>query len=321
MRVKYSKYLILTLLLAQMLTSCLPHDPLCLHHEHGMTKVVFDWSKAPDAYPHGMRVYFYRASDGVLVATSNFMGRDGGTVRLNSGEYMVMSHNNDTERLFWRNVDELSKLEAYTRKAGLTEELPSYSYPEEIPELVLTPDKLWCGGAKSVMINEADSNVVVLIPESVVYQVIWEVEGISGIDRANAGCITISGLGGSYFPDRGTTGASGAKMSSVGERYIVSQRNGATEAVGGFTGEMLVFGCEWLEECHHTLDIYCWSRGGNITRSFDVTTQFHKVTDDRKIYIKVTADFEIPNGNGNEGGGMFEPDLDQWGDIKEDIYL
>ena len=41
--------------------------------------------------------------------------------------------------------------------------------------------------------------------------------------------------------------------------------------------------------------------------------------EDRKIYIKLNADLEIPTGSGGESD--FVPEVDDWGEVNEDIIL
>ena len=106
-------------------------------------------------------------------------------------------------------------------------------------------------------------------------------------------------------------------MSGTGRR--ITDKVKADEEVGGFRGEFEAFGCNFRDDCHHEFTIYCWASGGNIKASYDVTGQFHVVEEDRKIYIRIDADFEIPKGGG--GGAGFNPNVDDWGEVNEDIIL
>ena len=310
-------YLVALLLLMMLAVSCQPHDPFCFNHPHGALRVEYDWSQAPDAKDiGGTRVHFYRAEDGTHAATANFSGMKGGSLYLSPGTYDAVSYNSDTDRLHWRGDGSLSTLETYTRDASLTEDLPGFGY-EKIEGLVLTPNRLWSGRKNRVTVTRNDTTVVTLVPLKATYEVIWEVTGIRGADRVQACAVSISGVGGSLMLDDWHTERNGSLMSGTGRRTGGKTRDG--EDTGGFRGEFEAFGCNFREACRHEFTIYCWASGGNVKASYDVTGQFHVVEEDRKIYIRIEADFEIPKGIGGEGG--FAPDVDNWGEENEDIIL
>lgn len=310
-------HITLTMILSMLVVSCQPHDPFCMHHSHAVTIVEYDWSQAPDAKDiGGTRVYFYRSDDGSYAARADFSGMKGGVLRLGEGEYNVVSYNSDTERLIWRGYESLSTLESFTRAAHLTEELPGFSYAN-IEGLVLTPDRIWSGRADKVWVSGSDTTIITLVPLKATYEVIWKVEGIKGARRVAACAVSISGVGGSLMLDDWHTERNESLMSGTGE-YIGS-KTGADDDIGGFQGRFEAFGCNFTDECRHTFTIYCWSAGGNIKASYDVTGQFHVVKKDRKIYIHIKADFEIPTGGGDEGGGGFDADVDDWGVVNEDL--
>lgn len=307
------------LLCVMLASSCQPHDPFCFHHPHGAVLVEYDWSQAPDAKDiGGTRCYFYRTEDGSHVTTANFSGMKGGSLYLGEGTYDVISYNSDTDKLHWRGEKTLPTLEAYTRDASLTEDLPGFGY-EKIEGLVLTPNRLWSGRKDRIYVSRNDTTVVTLVPLKATYEVIWEVTGIKGAKRVDACAVSISEVGGSLMLDDWHTDRNNSLMSGVG-RYVASgDKTKADEDIGGFRGEFEAFGCNFLDDCHHTFTIYCWSIGGNIKASYDVTGQFHIVEEDRKIYIRIDADFKIPT-DGNMGDG-FRPDVDDWGEENEDIIL
>ena len=300
------------------LSSCQPHDPLCVHHNHGTTIVVYDWSDAPEANVKGTRVYFYRSEDGNRIETENFSGMKGGSIYLSEGNYDVVCYNNDTDKLFWRGADSKYSIEGYTRKASLTEDLPGFSY-EEIPGLVLTPNRLWCGESRNIHISENDTNIIVLKPRLATYQLTWRVKNVKGAKRVSACVASIDGVAGSMFAYGLNTGKKDAVMSGIG-RYDVPLAK-ESDGCGDFTGQMELFGCDFLDDCKHTFTIYCWSGGGNVKASYDVTDQFHCVFGKNEIYVEVEADFEIPSGNGGNGGGGFNPGVGNWNEEHHEIIL
>lgn len=310
-------YLIILTLLSLATQSCQPHDPFCFHHPHGAVLVEYDWAQAPDAKDiRGTRCYFYRSEDGSYVTTANFSGMKGGSLYLEQGTYDVISYNSDTDKLHWRGTNALSSLETYTRDASLTEDLPGYNY-EKIDGLVLTPNRLWSGREDRVYVSRNDTTIITLMPLKATYEVIWEVTGIKGVSRVNACAVSISNVGGSLMLNDWHTERNNSLMSGVGRKIINKTKN--KEDIGGFQGEFEAFGCNFLDECSHTFTIYCWATGGNIKASYNVADQFHIVKEDRKIYIKIKADIEIPNGGNSDSG--FRPDIDGWGEENEDIIL
>ena len=312
-------YLVALLLLTLVSVSCQPHDPFCFHHPHGAVLVEYDWSQAPDAKDiGGTRVHFYNAEDGTKVTTANFSGMKGGSLYLGEGTYDVISYNSDTDKLRWRGDKSLPTLETYTRDASLTEDLPGFGY-EKIEGLVLTPNRLWSGRKDRIYVSRNDTTVVTLVPLKATYEVIWEVTGIVGANRVNACAVSISGVGGSLMLDDWHTERNESLMSGTGRRTESKGKTQDGDEIGGFRGEFEAFGCNFLDDCHHEFTIYCWASGGNIKASYDVTGQFHVVEEDRKIYIRIDANFEIPKGGG--GGAGFNPNVDDWGNVNEDIIL
>lgn len=318
MMLKYS-YVTIATLLAWITVSCQPHDPFCFNHPHGAVRVEYDWSQTPDATDiEGTRVYFYNAEDGSQATMSGFSGMKGGTIYLGEGIYDVISYNDYTDRLQWRGENLRHTLEAYTRDAELTEDLPGFNY-DKINGLVLTPNRIWSGYREKVSVSRNDTTIVTLVPQKATYEVIWEVTGIKGAKRVSACCVSISNIGGSLTLDGWQPGLCESLMSGVGRLMQTGSNAKTEEDTGGFCGEFEVFGCNFSEDCRHKFTIYCWSKGGNKKSSYDVSGQFHAVGEDRKIYIRINTDFEIPTGGGSDSG--FRPDMDDWGKENEDIIL
>ena len=118
---RLSSYISL-LISALILASC-EYKDLCYDHSH-MTSVnvQFLWPKSEQTMVKGMTTLFYPA--GQLAAEPvryDFTGRDGGTARLNSGQYQVIAYNNDTETILYRGTTATGTLEAYTRQSSIEE--------------------------------------------------------------------------------------------------------------------------------------------------------------------------------------------------------
>ena len=315
---RYSIIIIGILACGLTMAACRPHDPFCFHHPHGLTIVRYDWSQAPDATAvGGTTARFYRADDGTLVTTAHFTGRKGGSLHLNEGVYDVIAHNNDTECLHWRGTSSIDSLETFTREASLTEELPGFT-AGKITGLVLSPDRLYGGYRERVSVRPNDTTVITLVPRKVTHEVIWEVEGVRGAGRVKACAATLAGVGGSLFLHGERTDRHGALMAGVGSRATVKRQASDDNDTGTFSGRFEVFGCPLEDSCSHAFTLYCWSAAGLVKASFDVKEQCHVIREDRKIYIKLKTDIEIPAGGGGAG---FSPEVDDWGEVKEEIIL
>lgn len=302
-----------------MLVSCQPHDPFCFHHPHGVVLLKYDWSQAPDAIDiPGTRVRFYNFENGKHEYVANFTGMNGGIVHLGEGTYNVISYNDYTDKIQWRGEKDLTTLEAFTRDANLTEDLPEYNY-EKIDGLVLTPNRLWSGYSHRISVGSNDTTIITLTPLKATYEVIWDITGIKGANRVTACAVSISNIGGSLLLDGWKPQHKNSVMSGTGRLITPYHYNQSDNDIGGFQGKMEIFGCEFDDNCQHIFSIYCWSKGGNIKSAYDVTDQLHIVKEDRKIYLHIDADFEIPiNGSSDSG---FIPDLDKWQEDNEDIIL
>lgn len=106
-------------LLALVLTSC-EHKELCLDHTHIQNvKVVFDWRNAPDASPSSVTALFF-PTDKSQAQRYNFVGRDGGPIRLSIGAYSALGMNNDhTDWARFRGTDDIETFEVYTDDATM----------------------------------------------------------------------------------------------------------------------------------------------------------------------------------------------------------
>lgn len=316
-----SSYILMLMSMLIIQTSCQPHDTFCFNHPHAIVILQYDWSQAHDAHDvKGTRVYFFDGNDGNKYTRMSFNNMEGGTLYLTEGRYNAIAFNNDTDKLFWKGDNSQYTLETYTRNAELTEELPGFDY-EHIEGLVLTPNRLYVANKEDIKVERNDTTYIILTPQKATYELIWDVTGILGANRVDACAVSVSGIGGSLLPYDMRTERNESLMSGIGT-YVPGdgEEDEDGDEIGGFEGRFEIFGCNFLDECEHSLTIYCWSSGGNIRVSYDVTDQMHIVKEDRKIYIHIDADFEIPD-DGNDVGGGFDPDVGNWNEINEDIIL
>ena len=136
--------------LGLLLTSC-EYKDLCYDHTHLVdVRVQFDWSLEPEAQPAGMTVLFFNMDKPSLVTRRfDFPGRDGGAVQLQPGNYRAAAFNNDTETLYFRGMEAISTMEAYTRPSSIEEgtQLTRTGMPRaastESQNVIADPELLW----------------------------------------------------------------------------------------------------------------------------------------------------------------------------------
>lgn len=73
------------------------HKELCYGHSHSAkVEIRFVWDQHPDADPNTMVANFF-SLDGKHVACREFSSREGGVIKLEAGEYMILFHNGEME--------------------------------------------------------------------------------------------------------------------------------------------------------------------------------------------------------------------------------
>lgn len=300
--------------LATVVTGC-NHKALCYDHRHTSVRVEFDWSESPEADPGGMCVLFYPV-DGGSPVVKEFSGSEGGRVEVPEGEYDVVCYNKDVANVLWRGAESLVTLEVYTRGSSVTEDLDGgFAVPplsgDEI-SVVAAPGCLWSSRLDDVRVDsggEESESVVVLAPRRVTRRVVWEMSSV--VDSGNlAVCrAVLSGLSGSLRLGSVTPVPAAVSMPSSG---IVDG-----EDAEKLTGSFECFGCSKDSSCRHLLTLYCWSPGGNVLASWDVTDQVHAAADTDEIRLVVTGRIEIPD----ERNSGFDPGVDGWDDKQGDIIM
>lgn len=325
--------------LSVLLSSC-EHKDLCYHHPHTKTlRVEFDWRDAPDANPEGMCVFFYPLDgEDAPQRRFDFTGKTGGGIEIQVGRYRVLCYNNDTESVLLRGTDAFDTHEGYTREGSIFESIygSGANYAPKAKEaederVVISPDMIWGCAALDVEISEtgvsylcfpeseredwsgkpavSTEQVITLYPHELVCTYTYEVRNVKNLKYATQMCGSLSGMAPSLlFGDE-----------SLGTECVTIPFESVSDGVSTITGRFYTFGHHEENTAPHKLLLYVWFvDGSKYYYTFDVTDQIHSAPDKRHVHIIINGlDFPQPIGNGSG----FQPSVDDWQTVEEDIIM
>lgn len=324
-------------------TSC-EHKDLCYHHPHSVKIIVkFDWSKAPDANPAGMCVYFY-PEDGGEARRFDFSGREGGEIEINIGNYRAIAYNNDTEAVRYANgAFETHRL--YTREGGLLEPMEiSGDFRPTLPEeaqsnkVVITPDQVW--GASAEMIEITDNGTyyehetitgdmsgpslkvdntgeiveITFTPEDVMCHYSYEYLNVNNLSANQRLSAALTGMSGVYYPG----------LWKLHTDCVTLPFEAMSDRSSRIFGQFLTFGHHEENTQPHKMVLYVVSAdkdGKPIARAYttDVTDQVHGAPNPRRVHIVINDTINLPEPI--DGGSGFTPTVDDWEVVEEDIIM
>lgn len=288
------------------LWSCIDRD-LCYDHTHMMdVEVKFDWSKEPDASPSTMVVHFF-SPDGRHYKRYEFTDKNGGKIRVEAGEYMLLFHNGEMEWVRERG-NSWDSYELYTLEEGLLEPMsrdmpapprPSISADEPVR---YAPETIWGGALEQAEVKQGSAPAVVtLTPEKATASYTVEVTDVKNLSENLDISAAISGMAESHSP---------AKGAPAGQRVTIplplERPDNHT-----LTTRFVAFGHCPESETSHIFTIYTSEK---IYYNFDVTDQVHDAPDPTDIHIRLTG-LTLPTAD----SGM-APSVDDWDNI-DDILI
>ncbi len=318
------------------------HKDLCVHHPHVVSlRVEYDWWKVPEADPYGMCIFFYPV-DGGTPSRFDFKGTQGGTIELTVGKYHVITYNNDTESILFNNRESFEKHEAFTREGGLFEPIyGSAAAPgprasgAEGERVVITGDMMWGCNAFDVEVTdtgiaytcipekdkdkyvvvEREEHVITLYPDKLMCLYSYEIRNIGNLKYAAQMCASLSSMaGGMTF--------STEKLYTESVTLPLSARIIRDSAK--VRGEFYTFGHSEENDDRHRLLLYVWMNNGDKfyfgadSKKWDVTWQIHEAPDKRRVHIIIDG-LDLPKPIQNGGG--YNPSVDDWDTIYEDIIM
>ncbi|MCM1491592.1 MAG: DUF5119 domain-containing protein [Muribaculum sp.] len=335
-------FLPVLLALPFILTSC-EHKELCMHHTHAITiRVQYDWRYAPDASPRGMTVYFYNEDSGTPIVY-NFNNTEGGYVSLPTGNYRILSYNNDTELTLFDRHNYFDEHLAYTRYGHVLEPVTGPQTPEPVgdEDVVVCPDDIWTCSAIDVSITEdgisyicqpweegmedfgqkveTTEQLIVLYPHDILCHYSYEVRNVDGLDRVEQLSGALTGMSPSVQ----------LSDEALHTTPVTLPFEGHMDLQGScITGEFLTFGHHDSNLKEHRMLLYVWMKSGKkylIGRegnAFNVTRQVDDAPNRRRVHIIIDR-LKIPDddqpGSGDNSGQ--EASADEWFENNIDIDI
>ena len=329
--------------IALLFASC-EHKDLCYHHPHSVKIIVkFDWSKAPDANPAGMCVFFYPESGGEA-RRFDFSGRNGGQIEINIGKYRAIAYNNDTEAVRYANGS-FENHRLYTREGQLLEPMEiAGDFRPTLPEeaqgnrVVITADQVWGASAEMIEItmdgtyydhetitgdmsgpqlkvdNTGEIVEITFTPEDVVCHYSYEYINVKHLSSRHKLSAALTGMAGVYYPG----------MWELHTDRVTLPFEARSDKNSRIVGDFLTFGHHNKNAQPHRMVLYVVSAdadGKPIAKAFttDVTDQVHGAENPRRVHIVISDTINLPVPI--EGGSGFAPTVDDWDVVEEDIIM
>lgn len=294
--------------LALILLSGCEHKELCYDHGHNVEiDIRFIWDAAPDADPNTMVVNFF-TPDGKHFTTREFTSRDGGRMRIEAGEYMILFHNGEMESVkealdvfdrYALTTNEESLLSPMSRDLGAPPR-PTISANEPVRS---TAETVWAGQCTHVMFERnKQGQFVELHPAEATARYTVEVVNVENLRDNIDISAALSGLS-----ERLNVSSSSASGQPVTVPFSIERKDDKT-----LEAKFVTFGhCPENKSVSHIVSIYTSSK---VYYNFDVTDQVHNAEDDKNIYIRING-LKLPT----DGQGV-TPSIDGWEDV-EDVII
>ena len=316
---KFLTNLLSLTILALVVTAC-NHKELCIEHPHKADVTVkFDWKDAPQANPRGMCVFFYPIEGGAPYRF-DMRGTEGGTIELRNGTYRIIAYNNDAEGTQSYGTDDFSLHTFFTREGNVLEPIygntANYAPRAEGTEderVFICPDMMCGCSVDELAIVDVDT--VTLYPHELTCEYTYEILDVTNLRHVTSMCATISGMS--------------SKMRLCDEVLDSEPVTIPFEAFKGddttIVGHFYTFGCDLVNLYTHRMVLYVvmddgakYAFGPN-TERFDVTTQVHQSADRRHVHIVISGGLALPQPI--ENGSGFNPSVDDWDEVNEEIIM
>lgn len=294
-----------------LLISC-NHKDLCYEVDlSAKVAVFFDWKDGYKAPSSGMSIWLF-PNNGDLPVRYEFSTSAGGVIDVLQGRYKVVCINNSSEVLQFRNIENWNTFELFTRKTSQLDPLGVQgNIVEANPEgdsVVLAPDILWSDCISEINIK-SKNDTITLYPKNKVYTYSVEIRNVKNLKYVSSVGASLSGLAGSFFPCT-------EKLSDTRSLHPFLC---SSDGVSIIKGTLQSFG---ESSCSYKLNrlalFMILKDGSKFYQTFDVTSQVHSAHD--KNIIKIIIDsLDVPKPIVNGSG--FQPSVDEWGVITENIIM
>lgn len=320
MRPRYILPAIATTLIMALPGGCRHKDLSPDTEDPGYVKVVYDWGKAPEAFPDGMTLWMYH--DSGRSYRIELPGREGGISKVYAGNHAVISCNSDTEITCFTNIEAFDTHYAQTFETDVFRSVRSgenalfapRAHGAENERVVAPPDQLWSARTGNVKVTVGKTTVVTLEPEPMTCHYFVEIRGVTNLGDVETMCGSLTGM------------SPGVRLSDgelSDEPVTVPFAMTADLERGVITGEFLTFGHHPANGSAHRLVLYVWLRDGSRLcygtegSQFDVTSQIDDAPDSGNVNIVIEG-LDLPAGFTD---GTFQPGVSDWLEIDTDILI
>ncbi len=298
------------------------HKELCYDHPHMIQlKVVFDWTKAPDASPESMSLYLF-PQNGRKVLHYELPGHEGGTIRVPEGRYEALCLNSDTEGVYCRNTNQITTFEVTTRSTTLLSDFFTLkTNNSKIPRakgtenerIALAPEELWSSHEENILLEQTSENQTIRFCPEVSTQSctveIHNAENLKFVSKINA---TISTMAGGLLAGTGPNALSE-------EHVTIPFKTTVSPDKTVITGSFRTFGhCPSSSNSHKLVIYTVLTDNSKWYYTFDVTKQIHTVSVPQNIHIRLE---NLPIPKPITGSGGFNPSVDDWKDMEIKIEM
>lgn len=317
---------ILIAALSALMASC-THKELCYDHSHVVeVNVGFIWDKARQATPKSMSVYFFPESGGESIRYE-FVGHNGGQVRLARGKYHAICLNSDTRNVRIDNPDDFNSFCISTKGSesmyglatfGITaNDIPQVKGTEE-ERVVLSPEMIWSSSMTDIEIKN-DNQDIIFHPERIITNFTVEIRNVRNLKWVNGISGTISSMSGGYHS---------GKWSLSEECVTIPFAAVMDQEASTITGSFSSFGhCPSIDR-HHFITIYAiLANESKWYYSFDVTDQVHEPEEpeepedpEEPLEIHIILE-ELPFPKPVVNGGGFKPEVGEWKEVEINISM
>lgn len=301
------------------LTSCVHREFEYESSRNAYLDVVFDWQNAPDAQPASMSLYLFKP-DGGEPLRFDFVGRDGGTIRLEPGEYDAICVNSDTRDVYYRGKNSHSTFEVTTTEVrsltfGSSVSVRSFELPRaegaESQVLAKQPPRMWSSSITSFRVNvtpaaktKGNNQELRMFPNLIVDKYIVTVRNIKNVEYLNAMSATISHMSDGYLAGRQTHND---------EAVTIPMELIHNPELSEAEGEFLTFGHCQSSQRKHRLMVYALMKDNSkYYFEFDVSEQAHAYPDENNIHHIIVECLDLPKPEGGGSTGGFTPTIDDW---------
>lgn len=280
--------------------------------------IRFLWDEAPDAAPESMLMYVFSGEAQPVVLP--FADINGGPATLAPADYQFIAMNDGTEMptrgARWETFEVYAPPTTLAdfAQSSFAHRSPPRATGTEEQQYALEPEWLQTDGLEHVTLTASTETVTFTMHEAVkVYRFV--IEDVQNAEHVTAVTATISGMSESWLAGYG-------RCTDTECMIPFLMQTGDDRSV---SGSVRSFGhCPSGEIHRHLLTVYYeLDNGRRLYAVIDVTDRLHDGHHDNggDDPIVITGSAIPYNDDPADGGGIFDPEVDEWIEIHEDIYL